>query len=88
MPWYKCEIRPEDYTVQVPDADSLKDYIARYRYIMVEELSMLTKVMDPSAKRLAASVNRYPRYLVIPTQVSKINEVERIVKAKIILYTN
>lgn len=88
MPWYKCELKPDDYTVQVPDAASLKDYIERHRYIMVEELSMLTTVTDPSAKRLAASAGRYPRYWVIPTETSKINDVERIIRAKIILYTN
>lgn len=88
MPWYKCELKPDDYTVQVPDAASLKDYIERHRYIMVEELSMLTTVTDPSAKRLAASAGRYPRYWVIPTEISKINDVERIIRAKIILYTN
>ena len=82
MPWYKCELKPDDYTVQVPDAASLKDYIERHRYIMVEELSMLTTVTDPSAKRLAASAGRYPRYWVIPTEISKINDVERIIRAK------
>lgn len=88
MPWYKCEIRPVDFTIEIPNVGKLLEHINRYRNITVEELSVMTKVTDPTAKVMTPARQNYPQYWVMKVNLENINEVERIRRAKIVLYTN